>query len=38
MKDSGRILADVEVEVIEEEKPKKAAPVKRAKSCLRLVQ
>jgi hypothetical protein len=24
-------LADVEVEVIEEEKPKKAAPVKRAK-------
>lgn len=28
---SGRILADVEVEVIEEEKPKKAASVKRAK-------
>jgi len=28
---SGRILADVEMEVVEEEKPKKAAPVKRAK-------
>ena len=28
---SGRILADVEMEVLEEEKPKKAAPVKRAK-------
>jgi predicted nucleic acid-binding Zn-ribbon protein len=28
---SGRILADVEMEPLEEEKPKKAAPVKRAK-------
>jgi predicted nucleic acid-binding Zn-ribbon protein len=28
---SGRILADVEMDVVEEEKPKKAAPVKRAK-------
>jgi predicted nucleic acid-binding Zn-ribbon protein len=28
---SGRILADVEMDVIEEEKPKKAAPAKRAK-------
>jgi predicted nucleic acid-binding Zn-ribbon protein len=28
---SGRILADVEMDVIEEEKPKKAAPVKRTK-------
>jgi predicted nucleic acid-binding Zn-ribbon protein len=28
---SGRILADVEVEIVDDEKPKKAAPVKRAK-------
>ncbi|HEX8061001.1 MAG TPA: C4-type zinc ribbon domain-containing protein [Cyclobacteriaceae bacterium] len=28
---SGRILADVDMETLEEEKPKKAAPVKRAK-------
>jgi predicted nucleic acid-binding Zn-ribbon protein len=28
---SGRILADVEMDAVEEEKPKKAAPVKRAK-------
>ncbi|MFM8740670.1 MAG: zinc ribbon domain-containing protein, partial [Cytophagales bacterium] len=28
---SGRILADVEVEIIDDEKPKKAAPVKRVK-------
>jgi predicted nucleic acid-binding Zn-ribbon protein len=28
---SGRILADVDMETLEEEKPKKAAPAKRAK-------
>ncbi len=28
---SGRILADVEVEIVDEEKPRRAAPVKRAK-------
>ena len=28
---SGRILADVEVGVVDDEKPKKAAPVKRVK-------